>query len=108
LTAIKGFLETVETRAEEENRPYLEIIRRNTERMIAIVEDLLVLSELEERGPKIDKTEVDLRPMAESILKMFEKRAKGPRAVLEAPASAIDPGRSGTDRRVALNSSITP
>jgi two-component system, OmpR family, phosphate regulon sensor histidine kinase PhoR len=76
LTAIKGFLETIETRAEEENRPYLEIVRRNTERMIAIVEDLLVLSELEERGPKIDKTEVDLKPLAESILKLFEKRAR--------------------------------
>jgi two-component system phosphate regulon sensor histidine kinase PhoR len=86
LTAIKGFLETVETRAEEENRPYLEIIRRNTERMIAIVGDLLVLSELEERGPKIDKSEVDLRPMAESILKLFEKRArdKGLSLTLEA------------------------
>jgi two-component system phosphate regulon sensor histidine kinase PhoR len=87
LTAIKGFLETIETRAEEENRPYLEIIRRNTERMIAIVEDLLVLSELEERGPKIDKTEIDVKPMAESILKMFEKRAtdKGLVLSLEAP-----------------------
>jgi len=99
LTAIKGFLETIETRAEEENRPYLEIIRRNTERMIAIVEDLLVLSELEERGPKIDKTDVDFKPLAESILKMFEKRAneKGLVLSLEAPlylpAVVADPGQ---------------
>jgi two-component system phosphate regulon sensor histidine kinase PhoR len=99
LTAIKGFLETIETRADEENRPYLEIIRRNTERMIAIVGDLLVLSELEERGPKIDKTEVDLKPMAESILKIFEKRAndKGLALSLEAPhdlpAVQADPGQ---------------
>lgn len=87
LTAIKGFLETIEPRTVEENRPYLEIIRRNTERLIAVVQDLLVLSELEERGPKIDKTEVDLKPMAESILKMFEKRAgeKGLVLSLEAP-----------------------
>lgn len=99
LTAIKGFLETIEPRTEEENRPYLEIIRRNTERMIAIVEDLLVLSELEERGPKIDKTEVDLRPMAGSILKMFEKRAREKGLVLSVEASAhlptvrADPGQ---------------
>ncbi len=99
LTAIKGFLETIETRAEEENRPYLEIIQRNTERMIAIVEDLLVLSELEERGPKIDKAKVDLKPMAESILKMFEKRAndKGLALSLEAPFDLpvvqADPGQ---------------
>ncbi|HSA96037.1 MAG TPA: ATP-binding protein [Acidobacteriota bacterium] len=99
LTAIKGFLETIEPRAEEENRPYLEIIRRNTDRMIAIVDDLLVLSALEERGPKIDKTEVDLKPLAESILKMFEKRAsdKGLGLSLEAspdlPHVQADPGQ---------------
>jgi two-component system phosphate regulon sensor histidine kinase PhoR len=87
LTAIKGFLETIEPRAEVENRPYLDIIRRNTERMIAIVQDLLVLSELEDRGSRIDKTEVDLKPLAESILKMFEERAKDKGLVLslEAP-----------------------
>jgi len=99
LTAIKGFLETIEPRAEEENRPYLEIISRNTDRLIAIVQDLLVLSELEERGPKIEKTEVDLKAMAESILKMFEKRAaeKGLALSLEAsphlPATQADPGQ---------------
>jgi two-component system phosphate regulon sensor histidine kinase PhoR len=99
LTAIKGFIETMEPRAEQENRPYLEIIRRNTERMISIVEDLLVLSELEERGPRIDKTAVDLKPLAESILKMFEKRAKdkGIGLSLQAPADLpevqADPGQ---------------
>jgi len=99
LTAIKGFLETIEPRAEDENRPYLEIVRRNTERMISIVEDLLVLSELEERGAKIDKTAVDLKPLAESILKMFEKRArdKGLGLSLQAPADLpevqADPGQ---------------
>jgi two-component system phosphate regulon sensor histidine kinase PhoR len=95
LTAIKGFLETIEPRAEEENRPYLEIIRRNTERMIAIVQDLLVLSELEERGPKIDKTEVDLKPLAESILKMFEKRASDKGLTLALQASPFLPPVKG-------------
>lgn len=87
LTAIKGFVETMEPRADEENRPYLEIIRRNTDRMIAIVEDLLVLSQLEDRGMKIEKSEVRVRPLAESILKVFEKRAaeKGLALTLEAP-----------------------
>jgi len=106
LTAIKGFLETVETRAEEENRPYLEIIRRNTDRMIAIVEDLLVLSELEERGPKIDKTPVDLKPLAESILKLFMKRAenKGLVLSLEAPAGLpLVPADAGQMEGLLLN-----
>ena len=57
------------------------------------------LSALEERGPKIDKTEVDVKPMTESILKMFEKRAndKGLVLSLEAPADLpmiqADPGQ---------------
>jgi two-component system phosphate regulon sensor histidine kinase PhoR len=97
LTAIKGFVETIVPRAEEENRPYLEIIRRNTDRMIAIVEDLLTLSQLEERGMKIEKSEVHVRPLAENILRIFEKRAleKGLALVLEAstdlPALRADP-----------------
>jgi two-component system phosphate regulon sensor histidine kinase PhoR len=88
LTAIKGFLETMEPRADDENRPYLEILRRNTDRMIAIVEDLLVLSQLEARGLRIEKSEVRVKPLAENILKIFEKRAqeKGLTLALEAAA----------------------
>jgi two-component system phosphate regulon sensor histidine kinase PhoR len=87
LTAIKGFVETMEPRAEAENRPYLEIIRRNTDRLIAIVEDLLVLSRLEAPGLKLDREPVDVRAIAANILKLFERRAgeKRIRLVLEAP-----------------------
>jgi two-component system, OmpR family, phosphate regulon sensor histidine kinase PhoR len=87
LTAIRGFVETMEPRAEAENRPYLEIIRRNADRMIAIVEDLLVLSELEAPGMKPAKEDIDMRPLAENIIKLFERRAadKGIALVLEAP-----------------------
>ena len=86
LTAIKGFVETMEPRSDDENRAYLEIIRRNTDRMIAIVEDLLTLSQLEDRGMKVEKTEVHVRPLAENILGLFEKRAreKGLRLSIEA------------------------
>lgn len=97
LTAIKGFVETMEPRADDENRPYLEIIRRNTDRMIAIVEDLLILSQLEDRGMRIEKSEVRVRPLAENILKVFAKRAqeKGLALALDAaqdlPAIQADP-----------------
>ncbi|MBP1769404.1 MAG: sensor signal transduction histidine kinase [Candidatus Aminicenantes bacterium] len=87
LTAIKGFVETMEPRAEEENKPYLEIIRRNTDRLIAIVEDLLVLSQIEDRGQKLEKSDLRVKPLAENILRVFEKRAreKGLTLSLEAP-----------------------
>jgi two-component system phosphate regulon sensor histidine kinase PhoR len=75
LAAIKGFVETMEPSTGAETRGYLEIIKRNTDRLIAIVDDLLVLSRLEDKGTAIDKEPVDVRAMAESILKIFEKRA---------------------------------
>jgi len=87
LAAIKGFVETMEPRADGESLPYLEIIRRNTDRLIAIVEDLLVLSELESSGKKLVKEPVAVGPIAENILKLFERKAKeqGISLRLEAP-----------------------
>jgi two-component system phosphate regulon sensor histidine kinase PhoR len=87
LTTIKGFVETMETEAEERSRPHLEIIRRNTDRLIAIVEDLLVLSRLEAPGAKPAKERIDVRPIAEDVLELFAERAaaRGVGLVLEAP-----------------------
>jgi two-component system phosphate regulon sensor histidine kinase PhoR len=76
LTAIKGFIETMEPTIGPENRAYLEIVRRNTERLIAIVGDLLVLSELEEKGSRLRKEAVDVRALAGTIVRIFEKQAR--------------------------------
>ena len=43
LTAIKGFVETLEESIDEKNQHYVDIIKRNTDRLINIVKDLLVL-----------------------------------------------------------------
>ena len=87
LAAIKGFVETLTPSVGGESRAYLDIIDRNTDRLIAIVEDLLVLSELEERGARTLKEPVDVKALAESILKIFEKpaAAKGLTLALDAP-----------------------
>jgi two-component system phosphate regulon sensor histidine kinase PhoR len=74
LTAIKGFLETLEDRADEKSRSFLEIIKRNTERLINIVNDLLLLSELEERGVKPMVEEVNLRELLDKLSKLFQKQ----------------------------------
>ena len=87
LTAIKGFLETMESGAEADNHAALEIVRRNTDRLIAIVEDLLDLSQLETPGMRPERVPVDVRVIAESILKLFERPAEEKKLglFLEAP-----------------------
>lgn len=86
LTAIKGFVETMEQRAEGENRTYLGIIRRNADRLMAIVDDLRALSEVEAKEPRREKEEVDIRALAESIMNVFQRAAseKGLEMALEA------------------------
>ncbi len=74
LTAIKGFVETMEETESDENRRYLKIIGRHTERLINIVKDLLVLSELEERDLEPKTRPVDLGGLVENVLKTFERR----------------------------------
>ncbi len=76
LTSIKGYVETLEGKLDKKSQNYLEIIKRNAERLINIVEDLLLLSELEEKGVKLELEEVDVRQLAEDVLKIFEKKAR--------------------------------
>lgn len=73
LTAIKGFVETLEEEVEEKGKYYLNIIKRHTDRLIAIVEDLLVLSEIEEAGSKLLVKNVDLKVVCENIINMFDQ-----------------------------------
>jgi two-component system, OmpR family, phosphate regulon sensor histidine kinase PhoR len=83
LTAIKGFVETLEDRVAGEEKGYLEIIGRNTDRMIGIVEDLMSLAEMEERGSLREIAEVDMKGLAESVLGIFRARAEAKGVHLE-------------------------
>lgn len=76
LTAIKGFVETLEEEEQIENVRYLEIIKRHTERLMNIVGDLLLLSELEEKGSEIQFEEVSLKGLVENLLRIFEPKVK--------------------------------
>jgi two-component system phosphate regulon sensor histidine kinase PhoR len=76
LTAIKGFVETLEEEGDKKKQNYLRIIKRNTDRLIRIVEDLLSLTELEEKGFSLEREEVNLKELAENVLKIFEQEAK--------------------------------
>jgi len=76
LTAIKGFVETLEDDAALHHNRYLEIIRRHTDRLIAIVQDLLTLSALEQRS-EVQREPTDLHALASNVVKMFEPRLRG-------------------------------
>ena len=84
LTAIKGFVETLEeTTNDDENKHYLNIIKRHTDRVINIVEDLLLLSELEEESSSLEFEDVNLEGLIENILKIFDQRLREKNLVLK-------------------------
>ncbi len=94
LTAIKGYAETLEAEANETSLNYLRIILRNTDRLIAIVRDLLLLSELEdlqEKPSALVLEPVDLGTLIENTIKIFEPRArdKGLRLSFEAAGAIL-------------------
>jgi len=97
LTAIKGYAETLEAEAGSRGGEYVKVILRNTDRLIAIVRDLLLLSELEDiqerpAAPRLER--VDLRLLVESLVKVYEPKAreKGLWLKLESPEAvpAVD------------------
>jgi len=76
LTAIKGFVETLEETVDEKNQHYVGIIKRHTERLVNIVEDLLTLSELEERETTLLLEDVNPEELLRSISLIFEPRMR--------------------------------
>ena len=74
LTAIKGFAETLEDEASENNRRFIKIIRTNTDRLINIVSDLLVISNLEHKKENIEVKEFDLEKLIENSLTIEHKK----------------------------------
>jgi two-component system phosphate regulon sensor histidine kinase PhoR len=70
LTSILAFVETLEDGAiddAENNRRFLSVIRRNAERMRALISDILELSMIEAGKVAIEVRKVELRPLVEAI-----------------------------------------
>ncbi len=77
LTTIKGYIETIDDETNDENiKYYISIIKRHTDRLINIVQDLLVLSELEESNKKLELSHFNIKDMLDIIFKMFEQKIK--------------------------------
>jgi len=96
LTAIKGFIETMEEDPSGDNRRFLKIIGRHTERLISIVKDLLLLSELEEKGLELEAEPLDLAGLIRNVLRTFERRSREKGLRLEYDA-APDVGKVRAD-----------
>lgn len=76
LTAIKGFVETLEEDATPDQRHFLQIINRHSERLINLINDLLILSRLEDREMRLEIQEVNLKQMVSDVLRICEGRIK--------------------------------
>ncbi len=87
LSNIKGYIETVEeelrnlsrkTKAIQEIINYLEPVKRNMDRLIRIINDLLILSEVE-AGITFVEEKIDFEAIINGILKMDERSIKDKR-----------------------------
>lgn len=76
LTAIKGYLETLEDEEPETQKDFIQIIRRNVDRISNLVSDLLLLSRLESPVPQINMEQVDLQDISENVIKLVGKIAR--------------------------------
>ncbi|MCE5301041.1 MAG: hypothetical protein LLG37_09270 [Spirochaetia bacterium] len=76
LTAIKGFAETLEIdNRDADARHYLDVIKRHTERLINIVNDLLTLSQLEQMEVIKDAESAAVEDAVTNAAKIFEESA---------------------------------
>jgi two-component system, OmpR family, phosphate regulon sensor histidine kinase PhoR len=101
LTAVLTFTETLEDGALEEPetaRNFLAVIRRNAERMRALIEDIMELSSIESGGARVDVREVRLSTVVQDTFAALAAKADacGVRLLDEVPAGAAvraDPRR---------------
>lgn len=75
LTAIKGFIETIEDEQTEENSRYVQIIKNHTERLIHIVADLAILSEIEDGRNAMEMQHIDIVAFLKNEMDVFRTMA---------------------------------
>lgn len=94
LTAIKGFAETMAPDMKGDNKKYLDIIKRHTERLINIVQDLLVISRHESGAEVLPGEKADLKQVIGNVAAIFEQKAgeKGLALVVAAPGEVAVKG----------------
>ncbi|MBV8480373.1 MAG: PAS domain-containing protein [Actinobacteria bacterium] len=103
LTSISGFLEMLEEEKhglEEAPRMYLDVIRRSSERLRQLVDDLLLVAQIEAQRIDLRRERVDLTVAAQQSMETVRPWAteKGVRLELDAEGA---PKTNGDPRRIA-------
>jgi two-component system phosphate regulon sensor histidine kinase PhoR len=92
LSILRGYVETLLDEPDQtpgELRRILEVMERHSDRLNALVEDVLSLARLESPGIELHRTEVELPQLLHSIMRDWEKRfaAKQLKSHLNFPAN---------------------
>ncbi|HOL21608.1 MAG TPA: ATP-binding protein [bacterium] len=74
LTAIRGYIETLYDEVPSTLKSHLDIVKKHTERLTSIVNDLLTLSELEET--KIYFQDIDIEGIIKKVVDTFDRKIK--------------------------------
>lgn len=89
LTAIKGYTETMMENPGDDPGPLLQVIARNTDRMINLVRDIQTLSELEDASVSETPSRVSMKEVIEAVLPLFKTTME--KKGLELEVSLPDP-----------------
>ncbi len=99
LTAIKGYTDTLKLDLDEKKPiepSFLDVISRNTDRLIHLINDLLDLSALESTNESLNKTEIDTKNFSEKIIEQLRpdirKKSHHVTVTANAPTVHADPG----------------
>lgn len=76
LTAIKGYGETLKDEVKGESHRYLEVILRNTDRLIALVSDIQTLSEIESGADFLRIESIPVTEIFNTVMPLFTARSE--------------------------------
>ncbi|MEI6322605.1 MAG: ATP-binding protein [bacterium] len=85
LSIINGYLETLEDGkiSKEMLRKSLSVMRRHADRLNHLIEDLLIISRMEEKGVRLESLPVDLGQILNSVAEQMEHEVKERGATLQ-------------------------
>ena len=103
LTAIQGYAETLlddPPNDPRKARQFLHVVKRHSERLGRLIDDLLALSDLEMGNVSLRMQQVVAKPLVERVLELFRDRANRKRIRIRAHVDAHTPHVLGDEDRL--------